>query len=106
MAVQVIHEMLLQTCRSQYQIFPALPAEWTDLSFSGLYGEGGIKISAELKNGKISSLILEGSCNSKIVLWNPARKDEILFLNGTQVQWENGKIALTFMPGTRYEFYA
>lgn len=47
-----IQEMLLQSHTGVIRIFPAIPADWRDVSFNNLRAEGGILVSAELHDGK------------------------------------------------------
>jgi alpha-L-fucosidase 2 len=48
---QGIHEMLLQSHRGYIEVFPAVPAEWRDCSFTTLRAEGAVLVSAERKEG-------------------------------------------------------
>jgi alpha-L-fucosidase 2 len=65
-AMQAVQEMLLQSWSTTpgkldsgiIRIFPATPKEWADVSFADLRAEGGYKVSATRKEGKISSFSL------------------------------------------------
>lgn len=46
-------EMLVQSNLGCIEILPALPAEWSEGSFSGIKAEGAFEISAEWKNSKL-----------------------------------------------------
>ena len=48
---QGIHEMLLQSHKSFIEVFPALPADWKNVSFKTLRAEGAFLISAKKENG-------------------------------------------------------
>jgi alpha-L-fucosidase 2 len=62
LASQAVHEMLLQSWSGTpgepntgvIRIFPSMPHEWADASFSDLRAEGGYKVSAIRKNNKTS----------------------------------------------------
>ena len=47
---QGIHEMLLQSHKSFIEVFPAIPAEWKNVSFKTLRTEGAFLISAKKEN--------------------------------------------------------
>lgn len=49
-----IAEMVLQSHSGKIEIFPAIPKEWTDISFSGLKARGNFTVSAALKEEKIA----------------------------------------------------
>ena len=60
-----IQEMLLQSHRGMIEVFPAIPAEWKDVSFEKLRAEGAVLASATMKDGLITriSLIAEKGGN-------------------------------------------
>ena len=51
MAMEAVHEMLLQSWGGTIRVFPALPGEWKEASFRDLRAEGGFAVSASRKNG-------------------------------------------------------
>lgn len=53
---QGVHELLLQSRKNYIQVFPAVPNDWKDLSFSNLRAEGAFIISAKKENGRPSSV--------------------------------------------------
>ena len=57
-ATAAITEMLVQSHGSRIELLPAFPAEW-DGSFSGLVLRGGAEISAEWKDGKVTSCVIK-----------------------------------------------
>jgi alpha-L-fucosidase 2 len=46
-----LQEMLLQSYSGTIRIFPAIPADWKDVSFSTLRAEGAFLVSAERRDG-------------------------------------------------------
>jgi alpha-L-fucosidase 2 len=87
-AMQAVQEMLLQSWNPTpgkvnsgvIRIFPATPKEWADVSFTDLRAEGGYKISATRKEGKISlfsvtakkvgTVRIKDNFNGKTPKWN------------------------------------
>lgn len=51
-----IQEMLLQSYDGVVTVFPAIPSEWKDVSFTKLRAIGAFLVSAEMKNGKLIHL--------------------------------------------------
>ncbi len=51
-----LQEMLLQSQSGVIEVFPAIPADWKDISFNHLRAMGAFLVSAELKDGKVVSL--------------------------------------------------
>ncbi|HRO70914.1 MAG TPA: hypothetical protein PK951_11055 [Chitinophagaceae bacterium] len=53
-----IHELLLQSRHGYIEIFPAIPAEWKDVSFKNLRAEGAFLVSADKENAVPSQVII------------------------------------------------
>lgn len=53
-----IQEMLLQSHRGMIEVFPAVPPEWKDVSFERLRAEGAILVSATMKEGLLTRIVL------------------------------------------------
>lgn len=51
-----IQEMLLQSHTGVVRVFPAIPADWSDVSFDNLRAMGAFLVSAEKRDGKIVKL--------------------------------------------------
>lgn len=56
LATDAINNMLLYSESDGTILFPAIPQKWRNISFKNLRGYGGILISAELTDGKVSYL--------------------------------------------------
>jgi len=102
-----VQEMLIQSHTGVIHIFPAIPADWKDLSFSTLRAAGAFLVSAEQKNGKVTrvEIISEkgGVCQLKNPFgaasshakysWNGTLKSENDILS---IEFpRNGKVVLT-----------
>ena len=51
-AVQPIHEMLLQSWGGKIRVFPAVPEAWPDITFHDLRAEGAFLVSAVRQGGR------------------------------------------------------
>lgn len=51
-----LQEMLLQSYEGLIQIFPAVPAQWQNISFENLRAEGAFLVSATKENGAVTQL--------------------------------------------------
>lgn len=99
LSMQLIHEMLLQSHGNEFKIFPALPAEWTEIEFKNLYGESSVKVSAALRKNKVRYVSLTARYDCKIILHYPGRKSEVFYQDGERQEWPNAKKILTLKAG-------
>jgi hypothetical protein len=51
-----VQEMLLQSHRGVIQLFPAIPDDWKDVSFTDLRAQGAFLVSARLVGGKVQQV--------------------------------------------------
>ena len=65
-----IQEMLIQSHTGVVEIFPAIPADWKDVSFGKLRTEGAFLVSAEKKDGKIIKLMITSEKGGTIKIKN------------------------------------
>lgn len=54
-----IQEMLLQSHSGVVRVFPAIPADWKDVSFRQLRAMGAFLVSARMEGGKVTSVVVE-----------------------------------------------
>ena len=71
LAMEAIHEMLLQSNGGVIRIFPAVSAEWKDVSFNKLRAEGGFIVSAERKGGKTVFYSVTATVDGPLRMINP-----------------------------------
>jgi alpha-L-fucosidase 2 len=69
-----LQEMLLQSYAGFIEVFPAVPADWKDISFNTLRAEGGFLVSAKKNNGKVVEIKISAVNGGKAVLKNPFKK--------------------------------
>ncbi len=67
---QGVHELLLQSRNGYLQVFPAVPDNWKNVSFTNLRTEGAFLVSAEKENGVPKTVTItatrEGRLNIKL----------------------------------------
>jgi alpha-L-fucosidase 2 len=56
MAMEALHEMLLQSWGGVIRVFPALPSVWQDVAFRDLCAQGGFQVSAAQIGGVVNNL--------------------------------------------------
>ena len=61
-----IAEMLIQSHEGYVHVLPALPSVWNSGSFSGLTARGGIEVSCEWKNGKLTHLSAKAKSDTEL----------------------------------------
>lgn len=59
-----IQEMLLQSWNGRLRVFPGAPAEWPDVQFHQLRGEGGYLVSANRADGKTNWVSVSADAKS------------------------------------------
>jgi alpha-L-fucosidase 2 len=95
-----LQEMLLQSYAGFIEVFPAVPAEWKDISFNTLRAEGGILVSAKKENGKITSISISSEKAGKTILKLPGRNFTISQKDGLKNLKQNGEyLELVFNKG-------
>jgi alpha-L-fucosidase 2 len=72
-----IQEMLLQSHTGTVKLFPAIPDDWKDVSFSKLRAEGAFLISSEMKKGEVTTVEILSEKGGEIKIFNPFKKEKI-----------------------------
>ncbi len=54
-----VQEMLLQSHRNMIEVFPAIPSNWRDVSFTDLRGRGAFLVSATMVDGAVSQISIK-----------------------------------------------
>lgn len=91
-----LQEMFLQEHQGYIDLFPAVPNDWTKISFKRLRSYQGILVSAEWKDRKVQKVVLESKRNVRVRLLN-AFEGEVLTLkhSKTESQIQVARGALT-----------
>ncbi len=80
-----MQEMLLQSWDGRLRIFPAAPAEWPDIQFHQLRGEGAFLVSARREECKTQWVIIQSEVGGNVEV-NPAISDaQWIGAEGTRV---------------------
>ncbi len=66
-----IQEMLIQSHTGVVKVFPAIPADWKDVSFSNLRTHGAFLVSAVMNNGEVAEVEVTSENAGKLTLYNP-----------------------------------
>jgi alpha-L-fucosidase 2 len=66
-----VQEMLLQSHNGVIQIFPAIPSDWKEVSFSGLRAEGAFLVSAKMEKGELNEVKIVSGKGGDLKLANP-----------------------------------
>jgi len=66
-----IQEMLIQSHSGVVKLFPAVPSDWMDISFSDLRTYGAFLVSAVLQNGSVNQVEIRAESGGEIVLEDP-----------------------------------
>ena len=81
LAMEAVHQMLLQSWDEKIRIFPALPREWINVSFRDLRAEGGFKVSVVRKEGVTREVEIEATVDRTLRLRDPFHSQ------GTEARW-------------------
>lgn len=65
-----MHEMLLQSHTGTLRVFPAIPAEWQNVSFRSLRAMGAFLVDAEMSDGLLHSLVIRSEKGATLKLYN------------------------------------
>lgn len=102
---QGIHEMLLQSHQGYIEVFPAIPNEWRDCSFSTLRAEGAVLVSAERKEGRTKFITLTATADGQSELLLPFVNWEVTGINKRNIiRKDGGRVVLKMQAGQTVRF--
>jgi alpha-L-fucosidase 2 len=102
LAMEAIHEMLLQGWGGIIRIFPAVPVVWQDVSFRDLRAEGGWRVSAEQREGRVVRLEILSTTGGTLRLKSPW--DEITVNHEAVVPDASGIVEVATQQGDTLVF--
>ena len=82
--------MLLQSYAGFIDVFPAIPANWKNVSFNTLRAEGGFLVSARKVNGIVSEIKISATRSGKAVVKLPSQHFKMSEKNGVNNLKRNG----------------
>lgn len=71
LAMEAVHEMLLQSQGGVVRLFPGVPSTWRDVRFDRLRAEGGFDVSAERRGGRVVSWRVQATVDAVLRLADP-----------------------------------
>lgn len=77
LAMQAVHEMLLQSWGKWVRVFPAVSVDWPDASFRDLRAEGGFLVSAKREQGRTVWVKVTATVSGWLYLKDPFTKLEV-----------------------------
>ncbi len=103
---QGIQEMLLQSHNGVLRIFPAVPASWKDVSFTGFRAEGAFLVSAERRDGQTSVVRVVSEKGGKVRMADPfaGRKVSTKKKGINSLHFNDDRIEFDSKPGASVEF--
>jgi alpha-L-fucosidase 2 len=70
-AMEAVHDMLLQSWGGRVRVFPAVSGQWANASFADLRAEGGFRVSAERQAGRTVRVAITATVAGPLRLKNP-----------------------------------
>lgn len=99
-----IQEMLVQSHAGYIDVFPAVPAEWKDASFTNLRAEGAVLVSATRAGGVAAQVSLVSEQGGEVRVKLPFAAYTITAIDKAAAgKAENGMLTIRFEPGGRVE---
>ena len=104
-AAECIQQLLLQSWGGKIRVFPAVPDEWENASFSGFAAQGGFRVSARYENRRTIWIEIESLAGEECIVETDMKEAEICYGGGRRehVQIEgcvkvtpeiNGKVSI------------
>jgi alpha-L-fucosidase 2 len=90
-----LQEMLLQSYSDTIRLFPAVPADWKDISFKTLRTEGAFLISAERRDGQTQTVTIISEKGGFCHLENPFGKNAYELIGVGRTNFYTSKQRLT-----------
>ena len=93
-----LQEMLIQSHTGTVHIFPAVPAEWKDISFDQLRTEGAFLVSAKKEKGIVTRVKVQSIKGGELKLRNPFPSTAIDYSQKYEID-EEGILLISTSPG-------
>lgn len=102
-----VAEMLLQSGKGIIRVLPALPASWSNGSYSGLKARGNFEVSAEWKDGRLKEGTVKSVLGGKCSLYYDGKVMLIYDEDGKEIEAEfdgSGVTSFVAEKGKVYKF--
>ncbi len=102
-AAAAVHEMLLQSYTGVIRLFPAVPDDWTEVSFQTLRAEAAFLVSAQRRAGKVTRVEITAERGGTCKLENPfpGAPFHIEGIDARAITEHSGVLHLHLTPGQR-----
>jgi alpha-L-fucosidase 2 len=70
-----IQEMLIQSHTGVVKLFPAIPVEWKDVSFTTLRAEGAFLVTAKMEKGEVTTVDILSEKGGELKIDNPFKNN-------------------------------
>jgi hypothetical protein len=94
-----MQEMLLQSWGGRLRVFPAAPAEWPDVQFHQLRGEGAYLVSARREQGKTKWVLVKAESGGTVEVQPQLKNAQWSCSKGVKVRSNQGVYTLETAPG-------
>ncbi|MBK8506036.1 MAG: hypothetical protein IPL46_29880 [Saprospiraceae bacterium] len=81
--------MLIQSHTGIVLIFPAVPADWMDISFQQLRTVGAFLVSAKREGGSVTQVKIKSTSGGILKLKNPFKNNDFECSQAYQIDQEN-----------------
>jgi alpha-L-fucosidase 2 len=99
LAMQAVHEMLLQSWGGVVRVFPAVSARWSDVAFENLRAEGGFHVSAERRAGRTTRVGVRAERSGLLRIADPFDGARVAWANAHDVKQRNGIYEMNLCKG-------
>ncbi|OPB91228.1 glycosyl hydrolase family 95 catalytic domain-containing protein [Elizabethkingia ursingii] len=97
---QGVHELLLQSRQGYIEVFPAIPKDWKNVSFTNLRVEGAVLVSGKIENEKLITVKLFSEKGGVLNVKLPNGKIQLAESKNAKAEVLNtDKTVINFKPG-------
>ena len=95
-----VHELLLQSRQGYIEVFPAIPKDWKNVSFTNLRAEGAVLVSGKIENEKLITVKLFSEKGGVLNVKLPNGKIQLVESKNAKAEVLNtDKTVINFKPG-------
>ena len=98
LAMQAVHEMLLQSWGGVVRVFPSVSHAWADVSFDRLRAEGGWIVSASRTGGRTARVEIQATAGGTLRLRDPFGNGAVTW-SRADVKKDGGEYVVTLRAG-------